>query len=133
MIRADFSVGVEYTNGRERYVHVIVYGSVNSLRAAASEYCPSNDYDGVLGLCHRFTCIDETGAVQPHCAIVRLCDPHIGVGIVSHELAHAAMWMWEMDHPEDPLTTTNDEEFCWTLGSLVKDTVNKMHEYGCYP
>jgi hypothetical protein len=60
--------------------------------------------------------------------------PNIGIGIISHELAHAAIWLWAIENKfdEKALTCENDEWFCWVLGELVRETVNKFYEIGIW-
>jgi hypothetical protein len=105
---------------------------VTALRAAATRYDKARikafDHSETLGICHRFETIDE-----PLCAIVRLAPPNIGAGIVSHEMAHAAVWIHELEGQSDTsLNSDNDERFCWILGELVRHTVTKLYEHGVY-
>ena len=127
----DFTIEIEYEDMR-RAVDVLVYPSPEDLQDAIREYQGYEDPDDnhTLGVCHRFETIHPDGTSDPLCAIVRLCEPHLGVGLISHEFAHAAVWLWELNHPDTPLETDNDEEFCWILGSLVKDCVNALHDRG---
>jgi hypothetical protein len=139
MILADFTIAVEFETPRE--VRVIVYDSVKGLRIAASRYDNTTRsrrrrqrgaFGDTLGVCHRFEYQDPDGATKPLCAIVRLAEPHLGVGIISHELGHAAVWMRELAEGETPLTCADDEQFCWVLGELVRQTINSMNERGVY-
>lgn len=142
MVLADFTVAVDAPQPRE--VRVVVYDSVKGLRIAASRYDNRNrprrhrlrgNYAHTLGVCHRFEWRNaETDESRPLCAIVRLAEPNLGVGIVSHEIAHAAVWIRELSQgPEPtPLTCENDEEFCWLLGELVRQAINGMNAAGVY-
>jgi hypothetical protein len=72
---------------------------------------------------------------SPLCAIVRLAPPHIGVGMVAHEMGHAAVWMWEIQNKfstKTPLTCANDEWFCWVFGELMRQTIINLYEKGVY-
>lgn len=72
---------------------------------------------------------------DPLVAIVRLAPPYIGAGLVAHEMAHAAVWMWEIQNKfrrKPPLMCSNDEWFCWILGELVRCTTTALHEQGVY-
>lgn len=129
-----------HCEGGPRDVEVRVYESLRSMRSAAACYDDRRegrqlDGSSFLGICHRFEdydCRDGEATRGPLCAIVRLAKPHIGVGIVSHELAHAAVWLWELEHPDERLEVANDEWFCWTLGELVRQTVDVMQRRGVY-
>lgn len=85
-----------------------------------------DDGDKPVGLCHRF---EHRG--DDLVALVRLAPPHIGIGVVSHELAHAAVWIRELDE-DTPFISDNDERFCWVLGELVSKTVTKLYEHEVY-
>lgn len=139
MVLADFSIAVEFEVPRE--VRVVVYDSVKGLRIAASRFDSitksrrrkqRGQFRDTLGICHRFEHYDRDGALQPLCAIVRLAEPNLGVGIISHELAHAAVWMWELANERTQLTCENDEQFAWVLGELVRQTINHMSERGIF-
>lgn len=139
MILADFTINVEFEIPRE--VRVIVYESVKGLRSAATRYDNRTRslrrkqrglYSDTLGICHRFERLKPDDSSHPQCAIVRLAKPHIGVGIISHELTHAAVWMRELNEGQAPLTCANDESLAWVVGELVRQTINAMNERGIF-
>lgn len=132
---ADFTITVHEAR-KPLAVQVKIHNSVESLRAAATRYARRDDslkeasYADTLGVCHRFHMAND-----PLCAIVRLAPPHIGAGIVAHEMCHAAVWMWEIHNTFDrklPLTCSNDEWFCWVLGELVHQTTVKLLDKNIY-
>ena len=139
---ADFTITIH--SDPPRAVQVKVHENVVSLRSATTQYARrwnkrKKDHQAThkdtLGVCHRFHNQDmRTGKSDPLCAIVRLAPPNLGVGIISHELCHAAVWIWELDNQfkDTPLTCENDEQFCWNLGELVRHTINKMNEKGVF-
>lgn len=136
---ADFTIALN--TEPERAVRVVVYRTVGALRAAAARHDNRTkrrklrgSYKDTLGVCHRFEWEDQDGNTIPLCAIVRLAEPNLGVGIVSHEMAHAAVWINELDTEgnQAPLAADNDEPFCWLLGELVRQAVNGMTERGVY-
>lgn len=134
---ADFTITVYYRE-TPRAVQVKIHDNVAALRSAATQrarvwkgrkkkHIP--EPERAVGLCEKFYWDKD-----PVCAIVRLAPPHIGIGVVSHELCHAATWIREIEHQfvDTPLTGENDEEFCWVLGELVRCTVLKMYEKGVW-
>ena len=138
-VLADFEVHVNYDPPRA--VRVVIYDSLKGLRIAASKHenrgvrkknRKAGQYANTLGICHRFENYDKQGQLKPVCAIVRLAAPHLGVGIASHELFHAAVWFRELEGDNEPLTTHNDEPFAWVLGELVRQTINSMREFGVF-
>lgn len=143
-MRADFTITIHRDDHPDRSVRVVVHDNLRALRSAATRYRRSWKQDDepaepveLLGVCHRFETqgTSKTGEtyIDPLCACVRLSKPHLGVGMISHELAHAAVWIRELDTGEDtPLNCTNDEDFCWVLGELVHRTVAKLYEKGIY-
>jgi hypothetical protein len=138
---ADFVIRIHSDPPRD--VQVKVHENVSALRSAATQYDYSNNpnkrkrreaHKDLLGVCHRFANRKKDGTPYPLVAIVRLAPPNLGVGIISHELAHAAVWLWEIenDHQNVPLTCENDEQFCWNLGELVRQTVNMLYKKGIF-
>jgi hypothetical protein len=139
VVLADFEINVELEPPRS--VRVVVYDSHKGLRIAATRYDNlgtrksrrrRGKFSETLGICHRFEWQNDAGETRPLCAIVRLAKPDLGVGIVSHELAHAAVWIRELNGDLDPLTTHNDEPFAWLLGELVRQAINAMNERGVF-
>ena len=130
---ADFTITVHEAR-KPLAVQVKVYENVHTLRRAATRYTNQlyankknrPDFSDTLGLCHRFH-----RSNTPLCAIVRVAPPDIGVGVISHELAHAAVWLWEIENEfkEVPLHAGNDEWFCWVLGELVRQTTLKLYQH----
>lgn len=139
LVLADFTISIESEIPRE--VRVIVYDSLKGLRIAATRYANLSVsrrkkklglFANTLGVCHRFECVNHDGEVLPLCAIIRLAKPYVGVGILSHEMAHAAVWLHELNQGTTILNNHNDEPFAWYLGELVRQTVNAMNDRGVY-
>lgn len=116
-------------------VQVKVHDNVAALRRVAKQYDkgrdkPEQDHSDILGICHRRHMAGELVV-----ALIRLAPPHVGAGIVAHELLHAAVWIWEIQHMfsrKVPITCNNDEWFCWVHGELVRQTHAKLWEHGVY-
>src|SRR3954447_7256686 len=132
---ADFIVTIHKAR-KPMAVRIAIHDHVGALRSAATKHSQrwqlkeEEDFSETLGICHRFH-----KANDPLCAIVRLAPPNLGVGIVSHELAHAAVWLWDIQHEfneKSKLDCGNDEWFCWVLGELMSTTVDQMYQRKVY-
>lgn len=134
---ADFTITVYYAD-KPRGVRIKIHDNVAALRSAATKHTQkwdsrkrkhSGELANVLGICHRFHMMDD-----PVCALIRLAPPHIGVGILAHELTHAAVHIFEIENQfrEVPLTCENDEQFAWVLGELIRCSANMMYEKGVW-
>lgn len=147
---ADFVITIHRDDRPDRAVRVIVHDNVFALRSAVTQYNRNHGNrkrsekaeKGLLGVCHRFHNQRYAGrgknrkwGPDPLVALVRLAPPDLGIGIVTHELAHAAVWIQEIDDnfKDTPLVCQNDEDFCWNLGELVRQTVNKLYEKDIWP
>lgn len=139
MVLADFTILIESDIPRD--VRVVVYDHVKCLRIAAARHENRTKsrrskrrglFSDTLGICHRFTNFDRDGKLKPQCAIVRLAWPNLGVGIISHEMTHAAVWIRELDEGEVLLTCKNDELLAWIVGELVRQAINGMNDRGVF-
>lgn len=128
---ADFKITIH--SQPLRTVRVAIYEDVKALRRAAKRhdrmFMADGDFSDVVGLCQRYAVQGRDGNLHADVATVRLAPPHIGIGVVTHEIAHACVWLWELDHPDEKLDLSNDEPFAWLMGELVRQTVNKMYEH----
>jgi len=143
---ADFEV-TTHAWGTPRTVRVCVYETLAAMRAAATRYDNQtrsrrrrvrNGHKDTCGVCHRFEWLDpDTMESQPSCAIVRLAPPHLGAGIVAHELTHAATWIRHLHLGDAPMydgrEEDDEEEFAWLVGELVSTVVAAMYDRGIYP
>lgn len=132
---ADFTIHIHEAR-KPLAVRVKIHDNVTALRMAATKHDKARrrDEEGhseTLGICHRIHMAND-----PVCAIVRLAPPHVGAGMVAHEMGHAAVWLWAIHNKfsatKAPLVCSNDEWFCWVLGELVRRTTDKLHEKGVY-
>lgn len=133
---ADFTITVHEAR-KPLAVQVKVYDNVAALRSASTKHANrwksqkkkrKGEFSDTLGICHRFHTDGD-----PLCAIVRLAPPNIGAGMVAHELAHAAVWLWEIQNKfEVPLLCQDDEWFCWVLGELVRQATIQLYENKVY-
>lgn len=131
---ADFKITIH--SDPLRVVRVAVYDDVKGLRRAARRHDKAFQSDGdfseTVGLCQRYVVHSRDGSPYPDIATIRLAPPDIGIGVVSHEIAHACVWIWELEHPDEKLDCSNDEPFAWIMGELVRQTVNKMYEHNIW-
>lgn len=131
---ADFTITIHEAR-KPLAVQVKVHESTAALRGAALRYARRYGYDDhpdhkdTLGICHRCHIYGD-----PVVALVRLAPPHIGAGIVAHEMTHAAVQLWSVHHEykDVPITCENDEWFCWILGELVRQTTIQLIERKIY-
>lgn len=131
---ADFTI-TTYDGRKPMAIRIKVHNSTRALRAAATRFDrrrdkPNQEPMTALGICHRFHLAD-TDVV----ALIRLAPPHIGIGVLSHEITHAAVWMWEIQHKfskKTPINCENDEWFCWILGELVSSATQTLYDLGVY-
>lgn len=136
---ADFTITV-HEGRKPMAVRVVVHENLAAMRKAAQMHynnwqdprrkSEQPDLEQILGVCHRFHMADD-----PVFAVVRLATPHLGAGIVAHELFHAVTHLWAVQTKWDekqPLTPENDEWAAWVLGELVRCTHNKLWEHGLY-
>lgn len=132
---ADFTINIHDAR-KSLAVQVKIHDNIPALRGACTRYHQREDrrdeadFSDTLGICHRFHMMND-----PLVALVRLAPPHIGAAMVAHEMAHAAVWLWEVQHKFNrkiPLTCANDEWFCWILGELVRRTTNQLYDNGVY-
>jgi hypothetical protein len=132
-VLADFKIEIHEAR-KPLVVQVKIHDSVAALRAAVTKWekrggrKTNPDNSELLGVCHRFHMMGD-----PLCAIVRLAPPHVGAGMVAHEMGHAAVHLWEIQNKfNEPLHCGNDEWFCWILGELCSKTTIKLLENHIY-
>lgn len=136
---AEFKISTRRT-GTHRIIRVKVYDELTRLRRDADKWAGSSGrFVGAAGVTHTYQRfhVDETGqeAESPQSAILRLHSEHIGMGLLTHEVGHLAVSLFEMDRPGD-LNIWGDmakqEEFCYLLGELAAKIGIKLHQLGFY-
>jgi hypothetical protein len=132
---ADFEITVHDVS-KPMSVRVVVHDNLRAMRSAVTQsdnrrrYKKSKDENNdYLAICQRMHMSDSSLY-----SIVRFAPPNIGAGIVAHEMAHAAVWLWHIktQFKDVPLDCENDEWFAWVLGELVRRTTNMFYEKGVY-
>lgn len=136
-MKADFTITARLDSG-DRDVRVVVHDSLAALRSASTRFDQAgrDAHADTFGICHRFesryVAADGSETPDPLCAIVRLADGYVTPEIVSHELAHAAVWLKELDGPPADLLCDNDEWFAGLLGRLVADAFRVITDVGVW-
>jgi hypothetical protein len=136
---ADFTIDIHDAR-KPMSVQVKVHDNVAALRSAAARYTNqanstrrgsknAADFSDTFGVCHRFHMANDSVV-----ALVRLAPPHISAEILSHEMAHAAVWLWQIQNQFKGvvLEDSDDEWFCSVLGELVGHANTKLIEKKIY-
>jgi hypothetical protein len=136
----EFTISVTPVKLR-RAIKVFVYDDITDLRVAADYHnkkMGSTDQDNskAFGITHRFIweSFDDDGKVtdvKPRVSIIRLHKDYLSAQVISHEAAHAALWIHELEFGENRLNTLdidNEEVFCHTLDEIVDQLVHKLYK-----
>lgn len=112
-------------------VKVKVYDTVEELQAAAQAF-NGNNQDGSIGSTQAWT--DENGRAGS--VTVRLCRPHLGTRVVSHEMHHAATALYGA-HVGDRISSRAhlnhyNEPFAHLFSDLLHRLVNRLYALGYY-
>lgn len=127
--------------GKKRQINVIVYDDVKRMREHATLWTKrvqgkADDFSDCEGVTHREEWIDvKTDESMPYCGTIRLHKGRLGVGIVAHEVTHAALWIYELDIERNGVNTVDigkEEIFCYIVSDLNTKLVNKLYDYGFY-
>ena len=118
--------------GKPREVDFHLYDKTSQLRAAASRHSNAiepnpTDHTHTAAVCHTFARIhiaaDGTETDDPKAAIIRFSREKLNAEVISHEVAHAASWLYGLDliGPGDLAAdhfTGNNEPFAYLAGDL---------------
>lgn len=139
----DFQISTN-RSGRNRTFNVRVYDDLKAMRRDAANWTKrvrgeSEDFGGALGVTHRNERLtvsegkddvshDLVGMIRIHRSALR-------TGIITHEVAHAALWVFELDCGGRPTTENHEQEevFCHIVGSLTAKFVHKLYEKQLLP
>lgn len=140
----SFRVSTRHSGSR-RFVRVSVYSDVDSMRAAALRHSrregwiKDDEYSGAHGVTHihdvRFYGPGGEETRSPVAAHIRVYDGALGTGVVTHEIAHAALAIFNQDCLEDGAVhegMEREEILCYLIGDLSSRIVNKIYEFGFY-
>ena len=136
-MKADFTIYIHDVL-KDMGVRVVVHDNLRAMRSAVTQQdrrwygrrkLPRTE--DFLAICQRYHMSDSSVY-----STVRFTADNVGAGIVAHELAHAAVWLWEIKHQFEPTPISCDAEheewFAWILGELVRRTTEKFYEKGVY-
>lgn len=143
-LEKSFRVSTRHSGSR-RFVRVSLYSDAPSMRRAAllhsqREGCLRDDeYARAHGVTHsvdvRYIGADGSETRNPTAAHIRMYDGALGTSVVTHEVAHAALTIYNQDCLDDgPVheDMSREEILCYLIGDLAARIVNKIHEFGYY-
>lgn len=128
-------------------MRVSVYPDVKRLREVARRYSETGGYaeqhesfTKALGVTHsvdiRHIGADGSETKSPVAAHIRLWEGALGTGVITHEVTHAAMAVYNQDCLESQGPVHSDmpqeEILCYLVGDLTSRIVNKLYEFGYY-
>lgn len=113
---------------------VVVYDNLKDVRKwgrwnNGSPY--GEDTFGVTNKQSLYSKDDELLKVE---AFIRLDKTHCPTGLVAHEVAHAAVYLFTQDgnrlHKDSPIS--KEEKFCYLYGDLFHEVTKKMYKLGVW-
>ena len=112
-------------------IRLVVYDGLPALHRAMTDWSRHHDIPLMDDYDRTIACVQ--GVRQP---IIRLAADHLSLRIVTHECAHAAMWLryspqgWAgLPEPQHHMITEPDERYCHILDDVfvsVLDTLMQM-------
>lgn len=143
-LEKSFRVSTRHSGSR-RFVRVFIYSDAGSMRAAALKhsqregYIHDDEYAAAHGVTHTIDVLhigaDGSEKRSPTAAHIRMYDGALGTGVVSHEVVHAAMSIYNQDCLKDGSAhedMSREEILAYLVGDLAARIVNKIYEFGYY-
>lgn len=143
-LEKSFRVSTRHSGSR-RFVRVSIYSNAGSMRAAALKhsqregYIRVDEYAAAHGITHTYDVrtigVDGSEARSPTAAHIRMYDGALGTSVVTHEVVHAAVSIYNQDCLDDgPVHEGMDREeiLAYLVGDLAARIVNKIYEFGYY-
>ena len=139
-------------SGISREVTVRVYDNVEDLRDDAFRFAVRGDgeakgrgpeaadsdmvgvFQGLFGISY----VSGKEEKQSNVGIIRLWKGRLGTGVISHEVTHAALAIYEADvmdknpHNCPWESMENEEIMCHLVGSLMAKVTNGLYNHGCF-
>jgi hypothetical protein len=137
-----FQVSTHRT-GQKRVVHIHVYDTIAEMDRARRRYdrmldggsLPIKEEDvwGWTQSSHVEN-VDDHGKVTigGHMIHVRYVREHLGLAVLSHELAHAAIRIYRIDNGKGTENIENEEMLAHIFSDLCSAVNNKMYDKGLY-
>lgn len=131
-------------NRSKKYFEVVVHDSLQEMRKAASKYDIDAGKDGdhteTYGVFHPFEkfYVDSTGKEIYHnqIGIVRFSKKHLSSEIVSHEIGHAAMWQYRLEHDKQAIfgeqIDDREENLIHIYGRLFRKITNQLYKHNLW-
>lgn len=127
--------------GERKTVRVWIYDTVGELRAAANRFHPSPDgFEDAEGVCQTYVTelINGSGQIldRHEPIIVRLHRDALGVGVVTHELNHAATHIYGSTLDPDTLAVdvlhVANETLAHLQSDLTRSLIRQLWAHGYY-
>lgn len=123
-----------YGDGPLKSIEIVVYRTIKDMRKAAARYSGASDMSQTLAICHSFTHMkygkDGSESIKPDSAIIRMNIRHCGIGILTHEITHAAVSIAETHRGVDNMPVNgDDEDIAWIMGDFVRLAVLEMYAH----
>lgn len=121
-------------------VNVVIYPTLEEMRAAAGRHSPTEDFTRALGVTHctTVTHLDDQGdttRVQAR-PIVRLAKSHLGMEVLAHEMHHATTALYGAHLPPgtrvEAVLHGGNEPFAYLHGQLLRRLVDRLYALGFY-
>lgn len=140
----SFRVSTRHS-GTRRFVCVSLYSDAGSMRDAALRhsqregYIREDEYYMAHGVTHTIDVLhigaDGSEKRSPLAAHIRMYDGALGTSVVTHEVTHAALSIFNQDClGEGAVHESMDREeiLAYLVGDLAARIVNKIYEFGYY-
>lgn len=140
----SFRVSTRHSGSR-RFVRVTIYPDAGSMRDAALRhsqregYIREDEYYMAHGVTHTIDVLhigaDGSEKRSPTAAHIRMYDGALGTGVLTHEVTHAALSIYNQDCLKDgPVheDMAREEILAYLIGDLTARIVNKIYEFGYY-
>jgi hypothetical protein len=129
---AAFTVKLSTESGS---IRIFVWRTLKDLRSHARNETSMTHTGRIYGYCHTYDRFYKSGRRAADFAEVHLAAKYLGVSVLSHELAHAALaWAQRtkiddlIADTENPAVSDAEERFCYVLGDLMAEVVTKLYE-----
>lgn len=133
------------SQGSRFWFWVFVYEELKDLRVDANTfgYAKNEEYSDCVGICQPYTrqVIGKNGEgdrLHANIGIIRLCREYSSTFTVSHEVMHAAFWLYRLEIAKKKTpgnanfgneVSPREEAFAYLYGHLFRDMTRQMYKY----